>query len=488
MFFTETWLSNKILDSMIDVDSFSILRADREYSKGGGVALLHNRSLCINLVELSSSTGCHSTINNFEFICVDLLCKPSSIRFLCIYLPPKFSACVDTINSVCYVISHFSNVNFPCFVLGDFNLPNIDWSKSLSHGNKSHDTFLQFCINNGWSQEIHTSTHLKQNILDLLLCNYISKNILLSTSIDSPLSSTCDHNLIRFVIQTSSSSSPPSKAQHPNFLKGDYQSISAYLSQIDWNMLNYLCDPPTFYDRFISYLQNAIDEYVPTSSPQRKVKLPKNIRALLSDKQRIYKLTKTDRSLKPLYKAKSKEYEAAVQNWIDSVENKICQNPSSKKFYSFVNKKLKTSCQIPPLYNSATASTCTSNIDKATLFNSSFQAVFTCDNGYLPSPPSLSFSQMNHFQITNAEIIQAIHKLKDKVTRTPEGVPSYFVKRVVPSILLPLAIIFNNNLIYTFVPSQWKESIIIPIYKKGDKSNPFALSPYFAHKHLLENL
>ncbi len=79
---------------------------------------------------------------------------------------------------------------------------------------------------------------------------------------------------------------------------------------------------------------------------------------------------------------------------------------------------------------------------------------------------------MNDFQITSTEILQAIHKLKNKVTRTPEGIPACFVKRIAPCILLPLAIIFENCLLHNFVPSQWKESFVIPVFKKVDKSNP----------------
>ena len=233
LFFTETWLSNRILDSMISVDGYSILRSDRQYSKGGGVALFHKQSLAINLVSLRNQSRFSSNINNFEFICVDMLHESSLVRFLCIYLPPKFSACVDTVNTVCSVISEFSSISFPCYVFGDFNLPNIDWQTTLSNGNRSHDIFLQFCVNNGWSQEIQKSTHIKQNILDLLLCNYTSKNILISSSVNSPLTSTCDHNLISFAIQ-SNSSSLPNKPQYPNFSIADYQSISNSLSKIDY--------------------------------------------------------------------------------------------------------------------------------------------------------------------------------------------------------------------------------------------------------------
>ena len=116
-------------------------------------------------------------------------------------------------------------------------------------------------------------------------------------------------------------------------------------------------------------------------------------------------------------------------------------------------------------------------MEKATLFNKSFQTVFTTDNGKLPTPPSCSYSPMLDFQITTSDVLNAINKLKDKVVRTPEGIPAYFVKRISHNLLLPLSIIFNNILFENFVPVQWKESLIIPVYKKGDKSNPLNYRP-----------
>ena len=472
LFFTETWLHSKIPDSMVNVDGFSILRSDRQYSKGGGVALLYKNSLSVKLINLRNNVKFNSAIKNFEFICVDLVNKPLSIRFLCIYLPPKFSACIDTINALCFVISQFSKSSSPCFVLGDFNLPNIDWITPLSKGNQSHDLFLQFCVDNGWSQEIQTPTHRKQNILDLLLCNYSGKNILISSTVNSPLSSTCDHNLISFVIQTYTSSLSLVKPKYPNFFKADYESISNSLAQIDWHLLNLTSDPQTFYNNFVSCLQHLINKYAPISSSHKKSKLPKHIRILLSEKHKIYKKYKNDKTLKSLYKEKSLEYEKAVRSWVDDSERKICENPSSKKFYSFVNNKLKTSYQIPPLVNNNTGVTCVSDIEKATLFNSCFQSVFTKDNGKLPPLPSYNFLPMPDFEITSSDIFNAINKLKPKVTRTPEGIPAYFVKKILLYITTPLLIIFNHNINSGFVPNQWKESNIIPVFKKGDKSNP----------------
>ncbi len=75
--------------------------------------------------------------------------------------------------------------------------------------------------------------------------------------------------------------------------------------------------------------------------------------------------------------------------------------------------------------------------------------------------------------------------MKDKLTRTPESVPAYFIRRTIHSILHPLVTIFNFCIQYNFVPIQWKSSLIIPVYKKGDRSNvanyrPISLTSTFS--------
>ena len=55
--------------------------------------------------------------------------------------------------------------------------------------------------------------------------------------------------------------------------------------------------------------------------------------------------------------------------------------------------------------------------------------------------------------------------MEDKITRTPENIPSYFIKRTICSL------IFNCSLAISFIPNQWKISYIIPVHKKISKYN-----------------
>lgn len=140
----------------------------------------------------------------------------------------------------------------------------------------------------------------------------------------------------------------------------------------------------------------------------------------------------------------------------------------------FINRKLNVKTTLPPLVNENDDSMCFTDQDKASLFNLNFRDVFIQDDGVLPDFVQKCYNPMPTFEITTSttDVVLAIQKLKDKITRTPEGVPSYFIKRISFSIADLLTFIFNCSLHLNVVPFQWKYALVIPIYKKGNKSDP----------------
>ena len=77
-----------------------------------------------------------------------------------------------------------------------------------------------------------------------------------------------------------------------------------------------------------------------------------------------------------------------------------------------------------------------SDFDKASCFNKSFQKVFIKD--YEDENLKLidkNFPEMQGFFISNNEIIESVNHLKDKILRTAENIPSYFLKRTICSLI-----------------------------------------------------
>ena len=191
MFFTESWMSPNLPNAMVCTKGYEVLRVDRESRKGGGVLLLHKNHLNVSQINIPSQSETNQY--GFELLCVDVFDGKKPIRFCCCYLPPQFSHCQSTVKALCKKIQQLQPSNGPYFVFGDFNLPNILWNVPTSNGDIAHETFLDFCVTNCFTQIINEPTHEKGNILDLLLCNALSFDILLSSVILPPLTLTCDH-------------------------------------------------------------------------------------------------------------------------------------------------------------------------------------------------------------------------------------------------------------------------------------------------------
>ena len=84
---------------------------------------------------------------------------------------------------------------------------------------------------------------------------------------------------------------------------------------------------------------------------------------------------------------------------------------------------------------------------------------------------------MPQYEVNNLDILNAISSTKDKLTQTPDVIPPYFIKRVTKSILSPLLYIYNFSIKFYCITTQWKQSIVVPIYKKGNRSLPSSYRP-----------
>lgn len=107
---------------------------------------------------------------------------------------------------------------------------------------------------------------------------------------------------------------------------------------------------------------------------------------------------------------------------------------------------------------------------------------------------------MSNIHIFSRDVADSIRKLKMSVSRTPDDIPSLFVKRTANNLIRPLAHLYNQSISQGSIPINWSMAIVVPIHKKGLKSNPdnyrpISLSSVFCrvleniiHKHITLHL
>jgi len=180
---TETWLTENIFDSEILPNQYIIYRNDRQ-SRGGGVLLAVQTHISSKL--LSSPT-------NLEMLTVEL--NLSKRIIICVvYFPPN-----PTVSQIRSLSDHLSEFQQPynVILLGDFNLPDINW-ETMCGNCQASDDFCDMTFELNLIQLITCPTHIHGNILDLILTN--DEDLITNVSVNAPDCSqiSSDHFSISF--------------------------------------------------------------------------------------------------------------------------------------------------------------------------------------------------------------------------------------------------------------------------------------------------
>ena len=141
---TETWLGDHVSDGEILPNGFVLYRKDRPRC-GGGVLIA---------VKSCVPTSFVPSPPDLEVITIEVGTKHDFV--VCsVYIPPESSACL--ISSLVLYLNGLVALYKSCIFVGDFNLPDINWS-SLTGSSLS-----------SVQSHISQSTHTKGNILDFVL-------------------------------------------------------------------------------------------------------------------------------------------------------------------------------------------------------------------------------------------------------------------------------------------------------------------------------
>ena len=181
---------------------------------------------------------------------------------LLVYPPPSNS--LDANDSVLNLITEFC-VGKEVILVGDFNLPSIDWCTSPPKSSSAIDASFLDCFNSlGLTQWVHEPTYPHSgNILDLVLTSEPDRIGL--TKVLLPLPG-CDHYPTMFeyafVTDHPQESDPSHAFPHKHWHKGNYGAITHHLASLDWYFeLAYLSADKAF-EHFATILHSLVEQFV----------------------------------------------------------------------------------------------------------------------------------------------------------------------------------------------------------------------------------
>lgn len=364
---SEHWLKSHITDAQIHIPKYQVVRADRKISpRGGALLYVHEDYPIIN----------EETFDND--ICQLAVCtiKSSDTIIASIYRPPdtpdeQFSQMMEFLQE--YIDKSSKANHMDLLVLGDFNLPVINW-KDISiqkcynkESTESAKTLLTFMEKNFMSQYVDVPTRYN-NTLDLCLANTDQ----LVLHVDSEKLKLSDHNIVRIRTKYPLNSTPkvitPPSAPHSfrslNTHKADFDQIKTHLQEVNWDELRESCSAEEFPELLKLTVLQICELYIPNKKLSNKPenKHSRNRRILRRNKRNLQNSLNMQQTLTPaqtrkIQKTKDKleeihtKIKASIEDQRIEEERRAVQaiKKNPRYFFSYCKKHAKSKSNIGPL-------------------------------------------------------------------------------------------------------------------------------------------
>ena len=450
---TETWLNDSIKFSAFSND-YNVYRCDRKNARGGGVLLAVKSNLQCKFVESFS-------LNNCECLFLDILLDSSNyMRYGIIYRPPdtNYNDSLTLYNKIYSLVENVKHYT----LLGDFNIPDIDWKYLTAHSNIGRE-FLTFCFKIGAIQLVDFPTRL-DSLIDLLLCS--DRNFVKSVYSDMPFS-TSDHNIVICELLCLKDIKIENIVR-PCFQKADFNLINAFLGTLNWDEIYLNCTTTEeYWSAFKGILDTIIVNFVPMVSVNPRKQKPwfdGKLKRLRLIKQRRWHTYSNNRNIVTYanYKSAAKNFRSEFLLSKANYEKKLFDNNDidSKKFHKYVKGQTHIHTGIPCLKrNDGTLAS--SDYDKACIFNEYFSSVFTRDNNCMPNFNPVCHSSLDGFTCTVYDVIKSIRKLKNNSAPGLDNYTPLFLKNILAHIATPLTKLYSVSLSEGSVPNDWKIAVLL---------------------------
>ncbi|CAJ0957217.1 unnamed protein product [Ranitomeya imitator] len=117
--------------------------------------------------------------------------------------------------------------------------------------------------------------------------------------------------------------------------------------------------------------------------------------------------------------------------------------------------------------------------EKANILNTFFSTVFTVENEMLGEIPRNNENPILRVtNLTQEEVRNRLNKIKIDKSPGPDGIHPRVLRELSNVIDKPLFLIFSDSIATGSVPQDWRIANVVPIFKKGSKSEPGNYRPH----------
>jgi Endonuclease-reverse transcriptase len=214
---TESWCNNLITDAFLTIPGNELLqdlrrdRSDTARGRGGGLLVYAKTGLCVLSFDVVDSL--------FQYCKF----KIEDVTFYLVYRSPSSSQ--DSITELTDLVR---NADKNCIFVGDFNLPEIDWSNGRAQGRAKE--LLEAAENRLMEQMVTFSTHVRVNTLDLVITDMPER---VAEVTEEGRLGTSDHVIIQMNIVIRSSMQPESRGL-PDWHRADWAGMRRDFERDRW--------------------------------------------------------------------------------------------------------------------------------------------------------------------------------------------------------------------------------------------------------------
>ena len=442
--------------------------------------LMYQKNLYVDNVDVS-----FPNVVSFRIAALD-------VYVYAVYRPPSNSSEQNAL-----LISFILNkcVDKEVILIGDFNLPTLSWSSEEQPPrtvSSSDSRFLDAFNTLGLTQWIGEATFPRSgNILDLILTTETDR---ISEVEVKPPPPGCDHASIHcqytFDIEVQTPSYSPLRTL---WFRGRYDLINRSLADIDWDIEFMHLNAQEAFDSLIETLRPLIAQYVPTSDQSRnrdkvpwKTSPPTSLKRKRTETWQDYKHARalhgrrspiTLRLLGCFHKANKELRCFAFHSQVEyekSLLSKMKENP--KLLHSYLRCKKKFRSSVGPL-RLPHGTTTDNPLEMGECFSDAFASVYNSVVPADPAPHQQGDGVLEDIEFGPTDVKNILLALNVNSSMGPDGLHPHLLKACADNLAYPLCKIFHLSLAEGSLPSLWKLSLVVPIFKKGSHADPLNYRP-----------
>ena len=402
------------------------------------------------------------------------------IKLVLVYRPPEIPDSPADGGNTGRLCSLLRSLSGRVMVIGDFNLPGIDWARGWSPS-AGERRVVETVGDMFWEQVVREPTHRLGNILDLCLTS--SLELVAGVEIVSPLGNS-DHSGLE-VSLVGRAPDVSTKEEVPDWAKADMQAMREKLGQIRWEEEFGQLSGTACMEKFYEVLGRVTRDCVPTKIRRAGTKslwMNGNIMRMLRRKRRLWKAYSGD----GYYRQDYQDFLAyqEIKKLIRKAKRKLERNLAKKakkdpkKFYSYLKGKTSNRVSVGPLVGED--GLVTGNKEMAGILNAQYTEVFTReDTNHLPEPEHLFMGDdpLTEAKFAREEVEKKLKGIKVTGAPGPDKVWSKVLHDMADLLAGPLTIIYNKLMEEGNVPDIWRLANVCPVFKKGAKGDPANYRP-----------